>query len=152
MVYFWCHVLYWYENWICISACWSVGPEKRSCFLNQAECIFIVVSCARGKSWKILNVAPSPIKLPFLVFQNSTLNFGPFKITLSIPSHRLIFFCTSDEMAIDVREMEWMAVRWHSFASRFYDEIKEEHFNLYYPQEGKSHSKKKPGEEIRLEP
>ena len=33
----------------------------------------------------------SLIKLAFLVFPNLTLNFGPFKSTLSIPPHRLIF-------------------------------------------------------------
>ena len=31
----------------------------------------------------------SPIKLPFLVFQNLTLNFGALKSILSILSHRL---------------------------------------------------------------
>ena len=34
----------------------------------------------------------SLIKLAFLAFQNLTLNFSPFKSTLSIPPHRLIFF------------------------------------------------------------
>ena len=57
-----------------------------------------------------------PIKPPFSVFQNLTLNFGPFKRTLSITSHCMVaFLSTSEEVVIvmymdggfiDIREME----------------------------------------------
>ena len=42
-----CHVLYYYENWLCIKRCWRVGPEKQ----NIAEYIrySVLVGCARGK-------------------------------------------------------------------------------------------------------
>ena len=44
----------------------------------------------------------SSIILPFLVFQNLIMNFGPFKRTFSIPSHWLIFFYTADKVAVCV--------------------------------------------------
>ena len=49
---------------------------------------------------KNIERSTSLIKLAFLVFQTLTLNFGPFKSTLSIPSHRMTFLGTADEMPI----------------------------------------------------
>ena len=93
-----------------------VGPEKRSYFFNQAEYIYIncwSIGCARGN--QNIKRCTSLIKLAFLVFPNLTLNFGPFKSTLSIPSHRLIFWALltrwqyvvyAEEGVIEVSEME----------------------------------------------
>ena len=96
MVYFWCHAFCWYENWILI---WKLNMHKcvfkrwpwKAKLFNQAEYIFIAGQLCVREIMKDIKRCTSPIKLPFIDFQNFTLNFGPFKSTLLILSHKLIF-------------------------------------------------------------
>ena len=51
---------------------------------------------------------------------------------------------------INVREMKWIPVRWHSFPANF--TTKKKQFNLCYPQKGKKKKEKIVGEENGLDP
>ena len=67
--------------------------------LTKPNIYFIVGQLRAWEIMKNIKRCTSPIKLPFLVFQNLTLDFGPLKSILSILSQRLIFG-TSGEVAI----------------------------------------------------
>ena len=63
-----------------INACWSVVPEKQSYFSKQAKYIFVVGQLRAWEIMKNIKRCTSLINLPFLDFQNLTLNFVPSKV------------------------------------------------------------------------
>ena len=66
---------------------------------NQSEYIFIVGQLRTWEIMKNIKRFTSSIKLPFLVFQYWTLNFGPLKERYRY-LHTVDFSGTSDEVAI----------------------------------------------------